>query len=873
MASELSDRLIGSNNSKAVKAPCIVATTANITLSGEQTVNGVALKEANTATGLPDRVVVKDQTTTTENGIYNVSTGAWTRAPDFDGNNDIVDGTLVNVDASGTIDSSTTYRVVLTNPAVIGTSAITFVKNADLSSVTASDSVFLVGDGTDFVGESGDTARISLGVGSTQSPAFAALGITGLATVGDLTLSADNPEILGGDVNGILHMSSSTSTALGAAIRLHGNSHASLANDIGFYGSNTVQLYYDESASSWNFQANAITLGGVVTQSDATDTTSGSSGSIKSAGGIGAIKDIFAGGTFKTSGDISASDAAAMGYSSAQGLKLIGTGSTDDVSIYNTDAAKVLSIATGTDDVTFADDLLLSSGAVINFHAGDVTVTHSANTLTFAGGTVATAAITCSTIVATGTTTVVSTDGGSAIGPLLVIDRNSSSAADADFIGALYFKGRNDNGTPQEVIYASLEAQIDDMSDGTEDGSLILKNMVNGSLTTILDISSGGVLFAAPATPNSDDNAALGAAGVAWSDLFLASGSVVNFNSGDVTITHSTNALAFAGATGGYSFDGTTTVASADGGSAIGPLLVIDRNSASAADADFIGALYFRGRNDNGTPQEVIYSSLESQIDDASDGSEDGSLLVKTMLNGTLTTFMDISSGGVLFSTPIAPNSNDNATLGASGTAWSDLFLASGGVVNFNSGDVTVTHATNTLAFAGATGGYSFDDDLVMASGKGIDFSATANSNAGMTSEIFDDYEEGVYTATIVCASSGSYTLNSSYDTLSYTKVGNIVKVQGLIAISGESSPSGALRLNCPTTAASQTELSGRSQSSVIWEGQGATWAGQTYMVVNAGNAFATFYYQSDAGAETAVDDGEVDTSFNIMVNFWYTSA
>jgi len=154
------------------------------------------------------------------------------------------------------------------------------------------------------------------------------------------------------------------------------------------------------------------------------------------------------------------------------------------------------------------------------------------------------------------------------------------------------------------------------------------------------------------------------------------------------------------------------------------------------------------------------------------------------------------------------------------------------------------------------------------------DFSAAgAYFGTAAAANLLDDYEEGTYTATMVCATSGSYTLNSSYDTLSYTKVGNIVKVQGLIAISGESSPSGALRLNCPTTAASQTELSGRTQSSVIWEGQGATWAGQTYMVVNAGNAFATFYYQSDAGAETAVDDGEVDTSFNIMVNFWYTSA
>jgi hypothetical protein len=44
-----------------------------------------------------------------------------------------------------------------------------------------------------------------------------------------------------------------------------------------------------------------------------------------------------------------------------------------------------------------------------------------------------------------------------------------------------------------------------------------------------------------------------------------------------------------------------------------------------------------------------------------------------------------------------------------SGTAFSDLFLASGAVINFNAGDVTITHSANVLAFAGASSGYTFD--------------------------------------------------------------------------------------------------------------------------------------------------------------------
>ena len=58
------------------KDPVRVATTgANIVLSGTQTIDGVAL-----AAG--DRVLVKDQTAPSENGIYDVASGAWARSSD-----------------------------------------------------------------------------------------------------------------------------------------------------------------------------------------------------------------------------------------------------------------------------------------------------------------------------------------------------------------------------------------------------------------------------------------------------------------------------------------------------------------------------------------------------------------------------------------------------------------------------------------------------------------------------------------------------------------------------------------------------------------------------------------------------------------------
>jgi hypothetical protein len=116
MPSTVTSILDGLSTSVAVKAPCRVATTVNITLSGLQTVDSVAVVA-------DDRVLVKDQSTASENGIYVASSGNWTRAKDFDGNRDVRKGTLVVVESSGV---NIYYRVTASNPIVIGTSSITF---------------------------------------------------------------------------------------------------------------------------------------------------------------------------------------------------------------------------------------------------------------------------------------------------------------------------------------------------------------------------------------------------------------------------------------------------------------------------------------------------------------------------------------------------------------------------------------------------------------------------------------------------------------------------------------------------------------------------------------------------------------------------
>jgi hypothetical protein len=115
------DPPIGTNPNPdlAIKAPARAATTgSNITLSGLQTLDGVAL-----AAG--DRVLVKDQTDARTNGLYNASTGPWTRTIDANNNSQWATGTLISVTV-GAANAGRTYQLSTTNPVLLGMSNLTF---------------------------------------------------------------------------------------------------------------------------------------------------------------------------------------------------------------------------------------------------------------------------------------------------------------------------------------------------------------------------------------------------------------------------------------------------------------------------------------------------------------------------------------------------------------------------------------------------------------------------------------------------------------------------------------------------------------------------------------------------------------------------
>lgn len=94
-----------------------VATTANITLSANQTIDGVS-----TATG--DRVLVKNQTTASANGIYITGTGAWTRAGDADAASEF-EGQAVFV-REGTANGDAVFALTNDGAVTVGTTSLVY---------------------------------------------------------------------------------------------------------------------------------------------------------------------------------------------------------------------------------------------------------------------------------------------------------------------------------------------------------------------------------------------------------------------------------------------------------------------------------------------------------------------------------------------------------------------------------------------------------------------------------------------------------------------------------------------------------------------------------------------------------------------------
>lgn len=421
-----------------------------------------------------------------------------------------------------------------------------------------------------------------------------------------------------------------------------------------------------------------------------------------------------------------------------------------DISVTHT--ANQLSFTGAATGYSFDANILLASGVALNWNAGDVTLTHSTDLLTFGGA--------ASGYAFGGGPIVPTASDGTALGTIAkqfsdlflaeggVINWDNGDVTITQTNNVLSFAGAT---TRYEYDAALTPSASDGAALGTtalmwsdaffaaggiinfNNGDVLISHGTNVLTFTGATAGGGGYQFDVVIQPTANDGAPLGSTGNQWSDLFLASGAVVNWNNGAVTLTHSLNTLSFAGAN--IQIGGNLAPNANDGGQlgvssiqwsdlflATGG--VINWNNGDVTLTHAANQLNFGGAS-VGYYFDAITGPLTTDgaaLGSAANQWSDLFLATGAVINfnnGDVTathaadtlTFAG-AANGFQFSNPACPSTNDGAALGATALQWSDLFLASGAVINFANGDVTITHATDALTFAGAANGYTFSGNV-----------------------------------------------------------------------------------------------------------------------------------------------------------------
>lgn len=204
-----------------VKQSVRAATTAPLTLANQleagDVVDGVTLAAGN-------RVLVKDQSTGSENGIYVVqASGAAIRAEDFDSSSEVTAGAFTFIE-EGTINGDTGYVLTTNDVITLGTTSLTFTQFSGTGQITAGDA--LSKDGATLnvnvdnisIEVSSDALRIASGAAGDGLSASAGVLSVNVAANGGLEISSDDLQInLDAAVSGLTTTSNGLALASGIA--------------------------------------------------------------------------------------------------------------------------------------------------------------------------------------------------------------------------------------------------------------------------------------------------------------------------------------------------------------------------------------------------------------------------------------------------------------------------------------------------------------------------------------------------------------------------------------------------------------------------------------------------------------------------------
>jgi len=186
--------------------------------------------------------------------------------------------------------------------------------------------------------------------------------------------------------------------------------------------------------------------------------------------------------------------------------------------------------------------------------------------------------------------------------------------------------------------------------------------------------------------------------------------------------------------------------------------------------------------------------------------------------------------------------------------------------VNANWELVARNGANTDITSLGALSGAQTIPTINLTGGQ-IAFPATAVPSADPNT--LDDYEEGYHPVTVTCSTSGSYTVGISTQ-FAYTKIGRVVHVIGQVEITGATSPVGDIRVSLPFTCATLTHTAELAAGSVILYNHGGTIPNGIHVRLTDAAAYFEFINVADNGLAVILNQGNVDTAWNLGVDLTY---
>ena len=497
--------------------------------------------------------------------------------------------------------------------------------------------------------------------------------------------------------------------------------------------------------------------------------------------------------------------------------------------------------------------------------------------------------------------TLKSTDDDAAVGPRMDFSRRTASPADNDLTGQMRF--RADNDAAELTNYAIISSSIVDASDGTEDGGLEIFTKVAGTDRSRVKFNSTGATF-------NDDQQDLDfrIASDDSSHLFFADAQLDQVNIGG-SVNYSSKLAVI---TDDNSIN--LSLVSTDEDSNIGPKLSLRRDSASPANSDSLGRIQFTG--DNNAGQNTIFGQITAILEDVTDGAEDGTLDVNTIVDGTSRSRLKIrstesvfneGSQNIDFRVESDGNTNmlfvdaENDRIGVGTNSPDSMLHVSGGG---NEKIILEQSSAPRQNYIGINTGDNLEiaaDEDNLGSGSSIRFRVDASEKARITenghfisgsdggsdlgksdtrwqnlylsggayiggtgsSNYLDDYEEGTFTFTLHDASSGG-NASSTTSTGDYTKVGRLVtlsiRVRNNVSTTGMTA-NNTLHFDLPFTSSSNNRSTGSVVTSQVDFSTGRIGVAPVISAGAARGSFQTIQNGGDRGSlkVSALTDGVSD--------------